>query len=76
MEDIIESLKRYEHDKIPTGGFLRAVLENDLMGAIGKADINNRHRLHDICKFVYNNLPSDIHGDRERVAKHLRREAD
>lgn len=73
METIKESLNRYAKDRIPPGGFLTAVLENDLMGAIGSADHINRQRLHEICKYVYNELPSSIWGSREKVQNHLKR---
>lgn len=32
---------RYWNDRIEPGGFLRAVLENDLIGALGRADATN-----------------------------------
>ena len=74
MEIIKESLNRYTKDRIPTGGFLTAVLENDLMGAIARADHINIQRLPEICKYIYNELPSSIWGSREKVRKHLERE--
>lgn len=72
MEIIKESLDRYTKDRIPTGGFLTAVLENDLMGAMGRADHINRQRLPEICKYIYNELPSGIWGSREKVQNHLK----
>ena len=71
METIKESLNKYTKDRIPPGGFLKAVLENDLMGAIGSADHINRQRLHEICKYVYNELPSGIWGSKDIVKSHL-----
>lgn len=36
------------------GGFLDAVLRNDLMGAMNRADKWNAIYLHLICRFLYN----------------------
>ena len=62
-----ESLDKYAKDRIPPGGFLIAVLANDLMEAMGRADENNRYNLHDICSYVYNNIPSGCHGSYDIV---------
>ena len=50
------------------GDFLRAVLSNDLMGAVGRADEYNRLTLWVIVSYVYNVLPSICHGSPEKVA--------
>lgn len=71
MRQIKASLKRYVENKIPTGGFLRAVLENNLFVAIGRADIQNRNKLHNICIYIYNELPSNCWGSKEKVEKWL-----
>lgn len=71
MEEIKASLDRYVNHKIPTGGFLEAVLSNDLAGAVGRADSINIQRIPEIVKYVYNNLPSNCWGDSETVTKWL-----
>ena len=71
MEEIKASLDRYVKDKIPTGGFLEAVLSNDLVGAVGRADSINIQRIPEIVKYIYNNLPSNCWGDSETVSKWL-----
>lgn len=53
---IKESLDRYLINGIPTGGFLRAVLANDLFVAVGTADDNNIVLLPLIIKYIYNNF--------------------
>lgn len=68
---IIESLKAYVEQKRPTGGFLYAVLSNDLFRACEKADDINRHILFDITSYIYNNLPTACHGSKEKVDKWL-----
>ena len=64
-----EALDRYVNHKIPTGGFLLAVLSNDLFGAIGQADRENRAALADICEYIYNELPSNCWGSKDIVWK-------
>ena len=71
LQDCIPSLKRYVEDRIETGGFLRAVLENNLMEAFGRADASNREDLFNICSYVYNEMPASCHGNRDKVEKWL-----
>ena len=47
-EHIRGAMKRYIEDRLQPGGFLEAVLSNDLAGAFGRADHINRDRLFDI----------------------------
>lgn len=61
--------------RIPTGGFLEAVLSNDLFGAIGRADTENSQAIHAICTFVYNRLPSGSWGSPERYRNWLSEKA-
>lgn len=62
-----ESLDLYVSDRYETGGFLRAVLENNLMQAMGRADAENRRDLFEICGYVYNDMPARSHGSPEKV---------
>jgi hypothetical protein len=71
--DCLDSLDLYVKEGIPTGGFLEAVLCNDLMEAFGHADMFNRETLYDICRYVYNELPSACHGSPEKVREWLKR---
>ena len=70
-QNVIESFERYVKHGIPTGGFLRAVLENDLMGAVGRADRNNGPLLPHICAYVYSCMPEDCWGSPAIVTKWL-----
>ena len=70
-ETVKDSLKRYVEMGIPTGSFLQAVLENNLMEAMGRADLYNRVNLFDICSYVYNEIPYACHGSKEIVATWL-----
>ena len=71
--EILDSLDRYAKEGIPTGGFLAAVLSNDLFEAVGRADHNNLPVLHDICTYIYWELPSSCHGSSDKVKAHLER---
>ncbi len=62
---IKKALENYAEHGIPTGGFLAAVISNDLMTAVGRADNQNIRVLRSICGFVHNELPSGSHGSRE-----------
>ena len=62
-----ESLQRYVEHRIPPGGFLEAVLSNDLMLAVGYADEDSLACLKDLCVIVNCRLPCVCHGSRDRV---------
>lgn len=51
------------------GGFLTAVLTNDLMGAVGKADEISRDSLFGIVTYLYNVAPVSCHGSAARMAE-------
>jgi len=67
-----KALDLYVSDRIPTGGFLCAVLTNDLFEAVGRADIQNRYALFQICNYIYNEIPSTCWGSPERVREWLK----
>lgn len=66
------SLGRYVNDGIPTGSFLQCVLENNLFGAVQRADDEALVALPHIVGYVYNELPSGCYGSKERVTIWLR----
>lgn len=65
-EDLQGGMRRYIEQGIEPGSFLEAVLTNDLFGAFGRADLINRHRLYDICRWVYKEAPYSCWGSKER----------
>jgi len=69
----LRALDLYVNEGITPGGFLYAVLTNDLFGAIGKADSANGAAIRDICLYIYNELPGDCWGSRDIVNKWLAR---
>jgi hypothetical protein len=58
---------RYVMLGIEPGGFLRAVLENDLLESFGRADEDNRACLFGICSWMYNNAPMECRGSPAKV---------
>lgn len=65
---ILAGLNRYWNEHVATGHFLRGALENDLREAVLRADANSLAALRDIVLFIYNELPSECHGSKEKVA--------
>lgn len=61
------ALDRYVNDRLLPGGFLTAVLSNDLFGAVGQADSENLAALPEIVRYVYNELPSGSWGSKDRI---------
>lgn len=74
--ELQESLDEYARVGCPTGDFLRAVLANDLMQALGQADAGNRTGIFGICAYIHNTLPAACHGSPEKVAAWLKMHAD
>ena len=71
--NVQESLRAYVNDRRRTGGFLEAVLSNDLTGAIGRADPVNLASIRDILSFIYEEIPSVAWGSPLAVAEWLER---
>jgi hypothetical protein len=69
-----DGFRLYIEQRIPMGDFGMAVVENDLMGAFGKADDINRERMFDICAFLYNEAPPACYGSKEAVAAWIKGE--
>ena len=67
----IGGLDRYANEHIEPDSFLRAVLENNLRDAFGRADITNREAMFDIVNYIYNELPSACWGSPAKVQKWL-----
>lgn len=67
-----ETIDDYVTKGYRPGSFVYALLANDLMRALGTADAENRRDIFDICSYVYNNIPDNVHGSYEIVDKHLR----
>lgn len=82
--DILADLRAYtrgEHP-YPFGGFVTAVLANDLVGAAGRADEVNIRRLAEYASFLHNEMPGrtgdptrDFWGSYEAVENRIAEQA-
>jgi len=61
------SLQRYVEYGIHPGDFLLAVLCNDLFGALNRADYKSIAGLQGLCTWIYNHVPSQCYGSRDKV---------
>lgn len=64
-----DGLVRYIEKGILPGHFLTAVLENNLLNAVQRADAGNRARLADIVKFLFNYVPNGAWGSPSAVER-------
>mgnify|MGYP001554809049 CR=1 FL=1 len=56
------------HGTPRTGSFLGAILSNDFMGAVGRADDANAADLKGWAQFLYGYVPGGCYGSPEHVA--------
>jgi hypothetical protein len=70
-EHMMEALQRYIQKRIRPGGFLTAVLANDLQAAVARADSDNLPNIPAFAAYLYNEVPSNCHGSYEIVASWL-----
>lgn len=71
-ENIQIGILKYVEHRIKPGGFLTAVLNNDLYNATGRADSESLKSLHLIVMWFANNRP-DLYGS-ENFKRHLSKE--
>jgi hypothetical protein len=69
---LIDSLVRYAEKRIPCGGALTGLLENDLRGFMSNADTATLEDLDNLFKFVYNVLPGNCWGSPVKVSRWLK----
>ena len=65
-EQTKETIDAYVESGRPTGGFVKAVLSNDLQEAFGRADAENTAAMKGIVIYLYNDCPADCWGSPER----------
>jgi len=70
-EHILDIIDRYVKERVPTGGFLEAVLCNDLREAYNRADDQNFIALPWIVFYLYNEVPGDCWGSLRAVKNWL-----
>lgn len=64
-EHLRPGLRAYLVERQPVGAFLRAVLVNDLQGAVSRADDESYPALREIVAFVHMHAPAHSHGSFE-----------
>ncbi len=69
---MLDGLFAHVEERHPTGGFLTALFENDLMLASQKADDTNRHLLWEYATWLFNYAPSGCYGSRKAVTEWLK----
>ena len=71
-EHLRGGVKRYLEHGVPPGDFLTAVLENNLMEAVGRADEHSLAGLKGLCSFLYCDVPRLCRGSSERVEQWIK----
>lgn len=67
-DDIKRSIDQWANEpKFYPGGFVTAVLENNLREALGRADEDNRQDIFDIVSYCYNEIPEPCWGSEEKM---------
>lgn len=64
----LETLDNWAKHGLPPGGFVAAVLENDLVAAVRRADSGNSAALVEIVRYLINELPRGCWGSVDQVA--------
>ncbi len=64
---VLEGLCRFAVDGIRPGGFLTAVLENNLLESMKYADVENFAALREVVTFCHQELPAPCWGSRKKV---------
>ena len=71
-ERMMGGLERYIEDGIPPGHFLTGVLENDLMEAFSRADLENMKNIRAYCGYLYNEAPIGCYGSPAKVREWIK----
>lgn len=68
-EETFEALRNYVVNHRAPGGFLTAVLSNDLMEAVLRSNPDSRFAIPKLCEYIYDHCPGDCWGSAEAVEK-------
>jgi hypothetical protein len=64
---ILDAIRNHADHHHPCGSFVTAVLQNDLMEALGRADEYSKSALFEIVRYVRWEIPANCHGSVEKV---------
>lgn len=67
LENIKSAIDGYVDSGHSVGGFVYAVLCNDLIEATARADVESQFALPEICKYVFNLVPAPCWGSKKKV---------
>lgn len=70
-EHMMDGIRRYVDKREPVGGFLEAIITNDLQDACGRADSVNQHLIFEYVDWFYNYEPHNCHGSMETYKRWL-----
>ena len=70
-ENYVQEIQRYVEHGLEPGGFLTAVLSNNLTEAFQRADDAATEALPHIVGYIYNRIPSNTWGSPAKVAAFL-----
>jgi hypothetical protein len=65
-EHLREGLQRYVETGGGVGGFLTALIENDLVSAVPRADAISFAHIRDLCLWLYNEAPRQCWGSKQK----------
>jgi len=74
-EDVVVGLVRFVKGGIRPGGFLCALLENDLVSAVQCADAHNRTCISAWVTYMVQALPSECYGSSRKVNRWIKAHA-
>lgn len=66
-----DAVEGYFIHRYSPGNFMTALLSNDLMEAMGRADDTNAANMRRWCQFLYNYAPAGSYGSPERFSAWL-----
>ena len=69
---LMQALERYRDEHRDPGGFLRAILENDLLMAVRFAGMEERKDLDGIVWQLFHTFPASVWGSASKVEAWLR----
>lgn len=70
-EDMRESMMRYVEERKEPGGFLTAVIQNNLINAVCRADKHNLLLIKEYAQWFYNVAPAPCSGSPEKMSSWL-----
>lgn len=68
---MMNGIDNYVNHRLEPGGFLSAIIENNLVSAIFRADDENIRNIPAYVAYFYNEVPSVCWGSREKMKEWL-----